>query len=178
MPPPRKVELAPYSPAWQLAAREESLRLGQALEASLVEVHHIGSTAIPGIHAKPIVDLMPVVRSVSELDEKESVFRQLGYHYWGELGIPGRRYCTWDEPATGRRIFQVHCFESGSLEIERHLAFRDYLRANPATAQEYDQEKHRCRELHPDNSHAYTDAKADWIAAHLIDALAHFRRSR
>ena len=175
MPPPIKVELAPHSANWEPAAREETLRLHQALEASLVQVHHIGSTAIPGIHAKPIIDLMPVVRAVAELDAKQSVFLRLGYQYWGEYGIPGRRYCTLDEPSTGRRKFQLHCFAAGSSEIERHLAFRDYLRANPAKAQEYDQEKRRCRDLHPDDSHAYSDAKADWIAAQLAEALAHSR---
>lgn len=173
MPPPIKVELLPHSSAWAVAAEEETSRLLEAFGGSIVAVHHIGSTAIPGIHAKPIVDLLPVARRLSDLDEKEVLFLQLGYQIWGEYGIPGRRYSTFDDPATGRRKFQLHCFEAGSPEIERHLAFRDYLRANPTVAQEYDQEKHRCRELHPDNSHAYSDAKADWIAAQLVKALGH-----
>lgn len=171
MPAPIKVELLPYSPTWKQAAKDESLRILQALEGCIVAVHHIGSTAIPGIHAKPIIDLLPVVRNVSELDEKMGVFLQLGYRYWGEYGIVGRRYCTLEEPSTGRRKFQLHCFEPASREIERHLAFRDYLRANPLKAQEYATEKHRCRELHPNNSHAYSDAKAAWIEACLSEAL-------
>lgn len=143
----------------------------------MVVVHHIGSTAVPGIHAKPIVDLMPVVPSVADLDKQESVFRTLGYQYWGEYGIPGRRYCTFDEPSTGRRQFQLHCFEPENSEVERHLAFRDYLRANSIKAQEYDQEKHRCQKLHPVDSHAYSAAKADWIATHLNEALIRFHTS-
>jgi GrpB-like predicted nucleotidyltransferase (UPF0157 family) len=175
MPPPIKVELVPHSPCWEFVAREESLRLLQLLEGTILHVHHIGSTGISGIHAKPVVDLLPVVRSVDELDAKRSVILQLGYQYWGEYGIPGRRYCSFDEPSTGRRKFQLHCFEPESPEIQRHLAFRDYLRANPTIRQEYDQEKHRCRAIHPDDSHAYSDAKSDWIAAHLPAALARFR---
>jgi GrpB-like predicted nucleotidyltransferase (UPF0157 family) len=178
MPSPIKVELLPHSLSWELAAREEALRILQSLKDSVVVVHHIGSTAIFGIHAKPILDLMPVVRNVNELDEKESVFLQLGYRYWGEYGISGRRYCTFDEPATGKRKLQLHCYESGNGEIERHLAFRDYLRSNPMKAHEYDEEKRRCRELYPDDSHAYTDAKSGWIAAQLPAALAHYRTSR
>jgi GrpB-like predicted nucleotidyltransferase (UPF0157 family) len=178
MPPPIKVELLPYSPSWAHAAQTEVLRLLRALEDGVIAVHHIGSTAIPGIHAKPIVDLMPVVRSVSKLDEQQSVLQQLGYRYWGDYGIPGRRYCTLDEPSTGLRKFQLHCFQPESCEIERHLAFRDYLRANELKAQEYDAEKRRCRELHPDDSHAYCDAKSDWITAELPAALAHFHSSR
>lgn len=175
IPAPIKVELTPFSPDWQELATAEAVRLRQALESNVVVVHHIGSTAIPGIHAKPIIDLLPVVRSVGELDEQKSAFLQLGYEYWGEYGIPGRRYCTLDEPSTGRRKFQLHCFESAHEEIDRHLAFRDYLRANPLKAMEYAAEKSRCRELHPHDSHAYSDAKAVWIAAELPAALAYFR---
>ena len=177
MPSPIKVELSPPLPSWAEVAQEETLRLTDALESSIVVVHHIGSTAIPGIHAKPIVDLMPVVRSVTTLDGQESAIVRLGYRCWGEYGIPGRRYCTLDDPATGKRRFQLHCYEPESVEVEKHLAFRDYLRANPLKAKEYDEEKHRCRELHPDDSHAYTDAKAGWIAAQLPAALNLFRSS-
>ena len=174
VPAPIKVELVPHSANWQEIAQQEALRLVKALEGNVILVHHVGSTAIPGIHAKPIIDLMPVVRSVRELDEQQAVLRQLGYQYWGEYGIVGRRYCTLEDPSNGRRKFHLHCFEPGSEEIEPHLAFRDYLRANSAKAMEYDAEKRRCRELHPDDSHAYSDAKADWIAAQLPAALACF----
>jgi GrpB-like predicted nucleotidyltransferase (UPF0157 family) len=178
MPPPIKVELLPHSPSWAVDAKTENLRLIQALEGVFIVIHHIGSTTIPGIHAKPIVDLLPVVTNVSELDRQASVFVRLGYQYWGEYGMPGRRYCTLDDPSTGKRKFQLHCFESGSVEIERHLAFRDFLRANPEKAQEYDAEKRRCRELYPNDSHAYSDAKAKWIAAQLPAALMYFRSFR
>lgn len=173
MPAPIKVELVPHSPYWKQLARSESLRLSDAL-SGIVTIHHIGSTAIPGIHAKPIIDLMPVVNKLGDLDDQESVFAELGYQCWGEYGISGRRYCTFDDPSSGRRRFQVHCFEQGQGEITRHLAFRDYLTGNPLKAKEYDEEKRRCRELHPDDSHAYSDAKAGWITAELPAALAQF----
>lgn len=176
MPAPIGVELLPYSEYWPKMAQEETIRLLDTIGGNLIEVHHIGSTAIPGIHAKAIIDLMPVVRSTKKLDEQQSALQGLGYEFWGEYGIPGRRYCTLDDPTTGRRKFQLHCFEPGSEEIAGHLAFRDYLHANPLLAKEYDLEKRRCRDLHPDDSHAYSDAKADWIAAQLpaaLDYLAH-----
>jgi GrpB-like predicted nucleotidyltransferase (UPF0157 family) len=176
VPAPIKVVLTPYSADWNEIARQEMLRLVQALNDNVVVIHHVGSTAIPGIRAKPIIDLMPVVRSVSELDERTAVFQQLGYQYWGEYGIVGRRYCTFDEQSSGQRKFQLHCFEPGTDEIVRHLAFRDFLRVNPAAAMEYDAEKRRCRELHPDDSHAYSAAKATWMAAILPHALAYFAR--
>lgn len=177
MPPAIRVELVPHSTAWEQAAQAEALRLMAAFADGMLTVHHIGSTAIPGIQAKPIVDLLPVVRSLADLDHQSAKFQQLGYQCWGEYGIPGRRYCTWNDPASDQRLFQLHCFESHHSEIERHLAFRDYLRSNPAKAQEYEAEKHRCRALHPDDSHAYSEAKTAWITAQLPAALAEFRRS-
>ncbi len=177
MPPPIPVELVPHSPAWADAADVEAERLRHVLQDCLVTVHHVGSTAIPGIHAKPILDLMSVVRSLNKLDAKEAALRELGYQTWGEYGIAGRRYCTLDDPTTDKRMIQLHCFAEGSSEIERHLAFRDYLRAHPQRALVYDREKQRCRDLHPHDSHAYSDAKSAWIARELDAALEFLRTS-
>jgi GrpB-like predicted nucleotidyltransferase (UPF0157 family) len=177
MPEAIPVELAPHCSGWSETAAAESRRLIDALAGVLVDVHHIGSTSIPGIVAKPIIDLMPITTSARALDQLKQVFRELGYQYWGEYGIVGRRYCTLDDRTTGKRRFQLHCFEPESAEVERHLAFRDYLRSNAAAAKAYEAEKWRCRNLHPDNSHAYSDAKSSWIAAKLPDAVAHYRSS-
>lgn len=175
MPAPIVVELCPHSPQWAVIAREESRRLMAAVGPSLLGVHHIGSTAIPGIGAKPVIDLLPVVR-LAAFDTRRAAVEELGYQWWDEYGLPGRRYCTWDDPATGRRTFQLHCFAEGDFQIKRHLAFRDYLRALPDEAAAYEREKIRCRDLFPDNSHAYSDAKAGWIESRLVQALERDRR--
>src|SRR5262245_38422331 len=130
MPESIAVELVPHSSEWALQAQLERARLYQALEGNLVTVHHIGSTAVPCICAKPILDLLPVVQSLADLDLTQPVLESLGYQWWREYGIPGRRYCTLDDPVTGRRLIQLHCFQQGSPEIEKHLAFRDYLRSH------------------------------------------------
>jgi GrpB-like predicted nucleotidyltransferase (UPF0157 family) len=163
MPPPIPVELHQYDPAWEETAQQQAARLTAAIGKAIITVHHIGSTAIPGIRAKPIIDLIPVVLSHGEFGKYRSVVEGLGYAWWGEYGLPGRRYCTLDDPLTGRRTVQLHCYEQGSSEIVRHLAFRDYLRSRPDLAREYDAEKGRCRDLHPLDSHAYTDCKEAWI---------------
>ncbi|WP_112664225.1 GrpB family protein [Microvirga flavescens] len=175
MPPPIKVELVPHDPRWPEISAVESERLAVALGPVLTIVHHVGSTAIPGISAKPILDLIPVVTSLSELDDRKNDVEALGYEWWGELGLPGRRYCTKSEPETGRRLIHLHCFEDGSSEIERHLAFRDYLRERPEIARAYDQEKARCKSLHPDDSHAYSDCKDAWIKKIEEKALTRYR---
>jgi GrpB-like predicted nucleotidyltransferase (UPF0157 family) len=171
MPPPIKVELVPHDPSWADAAKREVARIMRVLGPNGLAVHHIGSTAIPGIHAKPILDLMPVVQNLYELDAARQGMESLGYQCWGEYGIPGRRYCTLDDSASGKRRVQLHCFSRGDPQIERHLSFRDALRADPALAREYDAEKRRCRELFPEDSHAYSDAKSCWIEATLARIL-------
>lgn len=163
MPPPIKIELLPHDPRWAESAALEGEIFASIAGPCLVAIHHIGSTAIPAIRAKPVLDLVPVVTDLAELDGRRREIEAHGYEWWGELGLPGRRYCTKSDPATGRRLVQLHCYRDGSPEIERHLAFRDYLRSHPQIASAYDHEKARCRDLHPLDSHAYSDCKGAWI---------------
>lgn len=137
-----------------------------------VDVHHIGSIAIPGISAKPVVDIMPVVRSLADLDTHRPAIEAFGYEWWGEYGLPGRRYCTKIGPATGHRRVQAHAYAEGSPEIARHLAFRDHLRAHSAIAAAYDRVKANCRDAHPTDSHAYAACKSGWIRRIEAEALA------
>ncbi len=134
----------------------------RVLGPTLVTVHHIGSTSVPGLAAKPIIDLMPITTTLADLDRQRRCVETLGYVWYGELGISGRRYCTLSDTA-GVRVAQLHFFEADSPQIERHIAFRDYLRAHPEAAIAYENEKRRARDLHPNDSHAYTDQKATWI---------------
>lgn len=173
-PEPFAVELHPHSPRWAAMAAEESQRLKAALGDLLIVVHHIGSTAIPPIMAKPVVDLIPIVSDIAVLDAQEETVRSLGYNWFGEFGLPGRRYCYLKDAASGRRLFQLHCYREGSPEVSRHLAFRDYLRAHPALAKEYEAEKIRAACVRRDDVNAYNDEKNGWIKRVEKDALAWF----
>lgn len=175
MPPPIKVELLEHDPTWRDSAAAEVRKLLAAVEPCLLAVHHVGSTAVPGIHAKPILDLIPVAMRLSDLDAYRAEFEALGYEWWGEYGLPGRRYCTRSDATTGARLSQLHCYQEGSSEIVRHLAFRDYLREYPDVAAEYDREKIRCRSDHPDNSHDYGDCKEAWIRKTEASAMAWYQ---
>ncbi len=171
MPPPIKVDLGAHNPDWVRQAEAEAKRLPAAAGGCLVAVHHIGSTAIPGIRAKPVIDLLPAVRDLEAFDACRSAVEALGYEWWGECGLPGRRHCTRSGPQSGLRLAQAHCYLEGSPEVIRHLAFRDYLRAHADTADEYDRVKQGCRDVHPDDSHAYSDCKDGWIKSIEADAL-------
>jgi len=173
-PTPEKfqIELHPHSLEWAKTAMTETARLKSALGDVLVTVHHVGSTAIPGILAKPIIDLIPVVTDLAGLDARENAIRALGYKWYGEFGLAGRRYCTLTDPVTGKRKLQLHCYTEGAAGMPRHLAFRDYLRAYPQIAKEYEGQKVRAAALHPDDVLAYNDAKNDWIKRLERDALA------
>ena len=157
-------------------ARDEAARLRDVIGKNIVvEIHHIGSTAIPGIQAKPTVDLMPLVTSLSNLDTREAAICALGYEWRGEFGIPGRRYLSLMSSDRRKRLFNVHCFEASMPDVNRHLAFRDYMRAHPERAKAYEAEKFRARGLQPDDTLAYSQEKGPWIVAAEREALAWYR---
>jgi GrpB-like predicted nucleotidyltransferase (UPF0157 family)/ribosomal protein S18 acetylase RimI-like enzyme len=173
MPPPIPVVLAKYDPGWPKRAAKLAKRL-QVLGSTLLAVEHIGSTAIPGMAAKPIIDLMPLVTTLADLDHQRPRVEALGYEWHGELGLTGRRYCTLADER-GVRAAQLHFFEAESPHATRHIAFRDYMRSHPEAARAYEIEKRRAQKLHPNDSHAYTDEKSAWIRDAEIDALTWFR---
>jgi len=144
-------------------AQEYGELFGKLLGPNLVRVHHIGSTAIPGIRAKPTIDLIPEVVSLEQLDALEAAIVENGFEWWGEYGLPGRRFCPLNDSETDRRLANIHCYQTGSSEITRHVAFRDYLSSDRELALQYEAEKIRCQSLHPNDTYAYSDAKNDWI---------------
>jgi len=157
-----KVEVVPHNPHWRDAFEAEAKYVAAALGENVVAVHHIGSTAIPNIYAKPVVDLLVEVRDITEVDGRSSAMESLGYEVMGEYGIAGRRYFRKDN-REGIRTHHVHAFEAGSAEVERHLAFRDYLIAYPGDAQKYSELKRRLAGEHPQSIDAYMDGKDDFI---------------
>ena len=166
-----RVRVVAYDPAWKHEFEADADRIARALRDMVLTLHHIGSTAISGILAKPIIDILLEVEDIVRLDGSSSAMEQLGYEGMGEFGIPGRR-CFRKDNASGIRTRQVHAFAVGSTQIQRHLAFRDYMIAHPAEAQEYGRLNQKLALEHPDDIEAYMDGKAQFIKEHEGQAIA------
>lgn len=160
-PEQRKVTLVPHNPSWQEQAKREMKRLSSSLSIDVLAIHHIGSTAIPSIKAKPILDFVLVVHDLATLDEKTHEMEELGYDARGEQGIPGRRFFSKD--TQGTRSHHVHAFERGNSEIQRHILFRDYMLAHPDDAADYEKLKEKLAAKFPNRSGDYTEGKSDFI---------------
>jgi len=156
----RKVEVLPYNPEWLTLFEQEAAKLDELFGDELVEIHHIGSTAVPGLSAKPVIDIMPVVRDISRVDDYNDRMRQLRYEPKGENGLPGRRYF---QKGGFHRTHHVHIYEKGNPEINRHLAFRDFLRSHPAERDMYGELKEQLAKQYPYSIDAYITGKEELV---------------
>jgi GrpB-like predicted nucleotidyltransferase (UPF0157 family) len=159
----RKVEVFAYDPAWPEVYAEEVKRIQSHLGREGMAFHHIGSTAVPGLAAKPTIDILLVVESHDLLDRREGKFVELGYEAKGENGIAGRRY--YQKKAGEVHLFHIHAFEVDHSEINRHLDFRDYLRSHPDDARAYEALKLQLAAQFSYNPIEYTTGKTQLIQA-------------
>lgn len=164
----RTIVVVPYDEKWPDAFNAERLRI-QAVAGEVVKaIHHMGSTSVPGLPAKPVIDILLEVSDINELDKYNSVMNHAGYIARGENGIPRRRYFT---KGGDRRSHQLHAFATGDEEIVRHLAFRDYLRKNSEIAETYAKLKRAAASLCRNDAKYYSELKAEFIEHHLQLAL-------
>lgn len=160
-----KVQVVPPDPTWKEQFDAEAKRIRQALGDAFVRIHHIGSTSIPNIYAKPVIDILLEVADIEKLDERSAALASLGYEAKGEFGIPGRRYFR-KHTESGVRTHHIHAFESFCEGFIRHLAFRDYMIAHPEIAQAYSDLKRRLASAFPDDIEAYMDGKDSFVKEH------------
>lgn len=157
----RKIEVTDYRPEWDGMFKEMQKKIRAILGKNCVAVYHIGSTSVKGMKAKPIIDIMPVVRDITLVDSLDREFEAIGCECRGESGIPGRRFYAIGGDA---RTHHIHIFGKDSQDdIRRHLAVRDYLRSHPETAREYGELKSRLAEQFPYDNDSYCDGKEEYM---------------
>lgn len=158
---PQHIIVVDYDPLWPLLFRKEADAISRILGDNLVLIHHIGSTSVPFLATKPIIDIMPVVKDLSDVDAVSEEFVKLGYEYLGEFGIKGRRYLR---KGGQERTHQIHIFQmEDDTNILRHLAFRDYLRSHRDVAMEYVALKKDLAARFPYDIDRYCDGKDAFV---------------
>ena len=167
MPAPqdKPLEIVPYDPGWPAAFESEAVRLRTALGTLALRIDHNGSTAVPGLGAKPIIDIQVSVAALQPMATYGDRLQAIGYVH---VPDPDDSFCPFfHRPPRWPHSHHVHLVESGGAEERRTLAFRDYLRDHAATAREYEHLKQGlARELQAANREsrdAYARAKSDFI---------------
>ncbi|MBJ7596714.1 MAG: hypothetical protein DLM67_11020 [Candidatus Nephthysia bennettiae] len=156
------IEIVVYDPAWPARYASEASRLRAALGDLAVRIEHVGSTSVPELAAKDIVDIQVSVRTFGPQVAYQDVLERLGYYHRPDPEAAHRFFGLLD--ASGRRVGNLHVCESGSEWERRHLAFRDRLRGDPQLCREYERLKRRLAPLYTDINE-YADAKGEFIGA-------------
>ncbi|MFX3616969.1 MAG: GrpB family protein [Sporolactobacillus sp.] len=153
-----QIIVVPYQEEWIKDYQSEAKRLTRIFHESIINIHHIGSTAIPQMQAKPTIDILIEVSDLDIADHAADEMIDAGYRALGENGIKGRRYFS-KENAAGDHLYHVHVFQEESPEVIRHLAFRDYLRTHEEDAAFYAEIKQQLARSFPDDRDGYTTGK-------------------
>lgn len=169
--PQRTVTVVPYQDHWPQAFACAQVALLKVLGSTALALHHIGSTAVPGLAAKPILDLLLEVTDLAALDNQTAVLAALGYVGKGENGIAGRRYFYKNTPPeSNQRSHHLHVFVRAAPQVRQHLALRDYLRQNPAAVAEYSALKQALARQFPNDTQSYQAGKDHFIGQLLQQA--------
>ncbi|WP_409294122.1 GrpB family protein [Peribacillus sp. SCS-26] len=164
----RNVEVCPYNEKWSQMFKEEAEKINLVLGDEMINIYHIGSTSIRGLSAKPIIDIMPVVKDINKVDTYNIEMKNLGYKPKGENGIRGRRYF---QKGGDQRSHHLHIYQNGSHEIKRHLAFRDYLMSHPLEMKNYGELKEKLARQFLNDIESYIKGKDVFVKEMELKAL-------
>lgn len=169
---PQHITVVNYDPEWPSKYVRERDYITEILKENCISIYHIGSTSVPGLAAKPIIDIMAVVRSLEKVDTVAEKFSEIGYEYLGEFGITGRRYLR---KGGDERTHQIHIFQADDWNnIGRHLAFRDYMHTHEKERNEYAKIKKDLAQKFPYDIDGYCDGKENFVREMEERALAQY----
>ncbi|WP_438349017.1 GrpB family protein [Paenibacillus sp. FA6] len=154
-----KVRLSDFNENWAKLYQDEADFLRIIFTDEIVRFEHFGSTSIPGLQAKPVIDMMCIVKDINNVDLHNDKMNQLGYDVAGDWGIPGRRLFR---KGGEERTHHIHFYQTENPQIERHLIFRDYLRCHPEEVARYSRFKEELAERF-ENTSEYSPAKKTFV---------------
>lgn len=163
-----KVRLSDYTEDWKVMFEEEVKILKAIFGDEITSFEHFGSTSIPGMKAKPVIDMMCIVNEIEKIDSYNEQMNSMQYDVAGEWGIEGRRLFR---KGGENRTHHIHFYQSDNPQIKRHIVFRDYLLANPEEASRYSQFKEALANKYESTSD-YSPAKKAFVSAMEKKALA------
>ncbi len=157
------VNIEPYNPEWPKKFENEAQILHEVLDGNqIISIKHVGSTAIPGLSAKPVIDILIGVKSLPDIKEFIPILEKLEYSYWDKNPQKDGYFFVKGLPPNGPRTFHIHIVEMGSKQWEK-LLFRDYLRNHPNEAKSYEKLKFELAEKYKTDREAYSNAKGEYI---------------
>ncbi len=158
---PDPVVVVPYNPRWSDLFEALAARVRRALGDELtVTVEHVGSTSVPGLAAKPVIDLDVIIPTAADLPVVTERLATIGYVHEGDKGLPGRDAFLWPP---GEVRHHLYVCPKGSVPLQEHLLFRDYLRAHPEEAQRCSDLKRELAVRYQDDRLAYSEAKTEYV---------------
>lgn len=158
----RRVEVVPYHSEWKDLFEKEKQLLSSIFLPLFADIYHIGSTSVPGLSAKPIIDILLAADKLTEVEEATPQIVAAGYEAKGENGIPGRRYFQKSDEEGVRKV-HLHAYEKGNPELHRHLVFRDYLRDHPKEAKRYAEVKESAAKKYEYDIESYIAEKSPLV---------------
>lgn len=169
-----KVRLSEYSEDWSRLFQEETDFLMTIFKDEIIQFEHFGSTSVPGLKAKPVIDMICIVKNISNVDFFNNKMHSLGYDVAGEWGMPGRRLFR---KGGENRTHHIHFYQADNPQIERHLIFRDYLRSHPEEVKRYSKFKEELVQRFA-NTSEYSPAKKAFVTKMEQHALTWFAETQ
>lgn len=165
----RKTYIVDYSPQWTSDFESEAAHLKDIFKDAIFSIHHIGSTSIPGMKAKPIIDILITTDNLEKIDDFDAQMEHQGYVVGGEFGLPRRRFfCKGNQDHC---LIHIHVYELSNPVIQKYILFRDYLIAHPNEVKDYEALKIELAEKYPHNRTLYTQNKSIFIEKILTKTL-------
>lgn len=157
--PKGEVFLVPWTEEWNKEFLLEKEKIQDEIGEYIIAIHHIGSTAVKHLSAKPIIDIAIEIKNFKDGEKTSSPLEKLGYSYKGTNILPERHYFSKGEP----RTHQIHMYQCGNKYLLEQLKFRDYLRDNDEARIQYEQLKLNLAKLNKNNKHKYAEEKTEFV---------------